>query len=178
MSNTQTEYQDIMNQCQKIYVHKVRDYGTSWRVLRPISITDQLYIKAMRIRQLQETGISKVGDGIEGEFKAMINYGIIGCIQLKINDYENQWSLTEEEAITFYETHSKEIYELMLAKNHDYGEAWRDMSVAGITDMILTKILRIRQILANDGHTIASEGIDANLHDIVNYSVFALILSQ
>lgn len=176
MSNTDNQYKSISTACKNIFESKLKDYGTSWRVLRPISITDQMYIKAMRIRQLQTTGISKVGDGIVGEFKAMINYGIIGCIQAEINEYDSNWQLDTQVAMQHYNLQATLIYELMLKKNHDYGEAWRDMSVEGITDMILTKILRIRQILSNEGKTIASEGIEANYHDIVNYSIFALIL--
>jgi Nucleotide modification associated domain 1 len=176
MSNTETAYKSIIKDCKNTFIDKVKDYGTSWRVMRPISITDQIYIKAMRVRQLQVTGITKVGDGVEGEFKAMINYGIIACIQLELNDYNEHWQLASNIALDHYNHHSEVIFNLMMDKNHDYGEAWRSMSVEGITDMILTKILRIRQILANEGQTLASEGIEANFHDIVNYSVFALIL--
>jgi hypothetical protein len=178
MSNTEKQYQQIIETCKATYINKVKDYGTSWRVLRPISITDQIYIKAMRIRQIQMSGVNKIGDSIEGEFKAIINYGIIACINLEINNYNDNWHLENEEAIKAYEKFAGQIFTLMQNKNHDYGEAWRSMSVEGITDMILTKLLRIRQILANDGATIASEGIDANFHDIVNYSVFSLILLE
>jgi hypothetical protein len=175
MSKTENQYQAVIKDCKTIFEKKIKDYGSSWRVLRPISITDQIYIKAMRIRQLQQTGVSKVGDDMIGEFKAIINYGIIACVQLEINNYNDNWDLNETDAILHYNQHAKTIFELMLNKNHDYGEAWRDMSQESFVDLILTKLLRIRQIIANDGSTIVSEGIDANFHDIVNYSVFAMI---
>ncbi len=175
MSKTETQYQNIITNCKKVFDNKIKDYGSSWRVLRPISITDQIYIKAMRVRQLQQTGINKVGDDALGEVNAIINYGIIACIQLFINNYNDNWELEEANASELYNTQAKIIFDLMLNKNHDYGEAWRQMSQESFIDLILTKLLRIRQIIQNEGNTIASEGIEANFHDIVNYGVFALI---
>ncbi|MFM2386518.1 MAG: hypothetical protein RL660_1275 [Bacteroidota bacterium] len=176
MSNTQTQYQQVVASCFSIYNKKVQDYGTSWRVLRPISLVDQIYIKAMRIRQLQSSGVNKVGDSKRGEWQAIVNYGIIACIQLELNNYESEWDLDANMASSLYQQHSDTIYNLMQAKNHDYGEAWRNMSEESFVDLIITKLLRIRQIIANDGKTQISEGMDANFHDIVNYAVFALIL--
>jgi Nucleotide modification associated domain 1 len=176
MSNTDTSYKQIIADCKNIFSKKAKDYGTSWRVLRPISLVDQIYIKAMRIRQLQSSGINKVGEDKHGEWRAIVNYGIISCMQLQVNNYDNDWDWSAEHATEKYEQHSTTIYNLMLAKNHDYGEAWRNMSEESFVDLIITKLLRIKQIIANDGKTEISEGMDANFHDIVNYAVFALIL--
>jgi hypothetical protein len=176
MSNTEKEYWEIIGNCKNIFDKKIADYGSSWRVLRPISLVDQIYIKAMRIRQLQEKKISKIDENAEGEWKAIINYGIIACAQLEMNDYDSNWDITYEQASNYYNKHIHNIFELMQNKNHDYGEAWREMSSESFVDLIITKLLRIRQILVNDGKTEISEGIDANFHDIVNYGVFALIL--
>lgn len=177
MSNTIKEYQDVIDTCKGIYLKKMQDYGTSWRVLRMISIVDQLYIKAKRIRNIQEVGEQKVSDEVSGEWKAIVNYGIIALIQLELKNNDN-WELDSEIAEKLYSKHQKETYELMLAKNHDYGEAWRSMSQESFADLIITKLLRIKQILANDGKTQISEGIDANFRDIINYSIFAQILSK
>jgi len=157
-----------------VYLKKAQDYGTSWRVYRTISIADQIYIKAWRIRQIQESGIQKIGDSIESEFMAIVNYGLMALIQLSL-DKDAPTSLTVEEAARYYEAQVAVVEALMLQKNHDYGEAWREMSQESFTDLILAKLLRIRQILANDGKTLISEGVDANFCDIVNYGVFALI---
>jgi hypothetical protein len=146
----------------------------SWRVYRTISIADQIYIKAWRIRQIQESGVQKIDDSIESEFMAMVNYGLMALIQLTL-DKDVKTYLSLEEAEHYYDIQAKVVRELMLQKNHDYGEAWRALSKESFVDLILTKILRIRQILANDGKTLVSEGIDANFCDIVNYAVFALI---
>jgi hypothetical protein len=174
MNNTTEQYHAILNRCRNLYLNKAKDYGTSWRVLRTISIVDQIYIKAWRIRQIQETGTQKIDDSIESEFVGIVNYGIIANIQLALAQDEN-WDLNTEEALQYYDREAKKIQELMLQKNHDYGEAWRDMSQQSIIDLILVKLLRIKQILSNEGKTIVSEGIDANFSDIVNYGVFALI---
>lgn len=174
MTDTNTQYAAVIARCRELYNNKVKDYGTSWRVLRPVSITDQVYIKAWRIRQIQETGMQKIGDSIESEFIGIVNYGIIALIQAAL-PADAGFELTPEEAADWYAAKAKETGDLMLQKNHDYGEAWREMSQESFTDLILTKLLRIRQILANDGQTIVSEGIDANFHDIINYAVFALI---
>ncbi len=175
MANTTAEYNEIIGVCRSIYLKKMQDYGTSWRVLRPISIVDQIYIKAKRIRNIQEVGQQKVEDEVAGEWKAIVNYGIIALIQLELNNDE-EWELEPERATGLYNKHQQETFELMLAKNHDYGEAWRNMSQESFTDLIITKLLRIRQILSNDGKTVISEGIDANFRDIINYAVFAQIL--
>ena len=174
MTNTIVQYQDVVTRCKDLYVKKAKDYGTSWRVLRPISIVDQVYIKAWRIRQIQELGQQKIGDSIESEFVGIVNYGIIALIQASMPQ-DASTELSAEEAKQWYEQKAKEIEDLMLQKNHDYGEAWRDMSQQSFVDLILVKLLRIKQILANDGQTIVSEGIDANFCDIVNYAIFALI---
>jgi hypothetical protein len=176
MPNTETQYNEVLNTCKNIFAKKAADYGTSWRVLRPISLADQIYIKAMRIRQLQSGAANKVGDDKHGEWRAIINYGIITCMQLQANNYNNDWNWPTEKAIAKYNEHAAIIFKLMLAKNHDYGEAWRNMSEESFVDLIITKLLRIRQIIANDGVTQVSEGIDANFHDITNYAIFAMIL--
>jgi len=176
MSNTNSQYDEVINQCRNIFIDKTRDYGTSWRVLRQISITDQLYIKALRIRTIQEKGTQKINEDIYGEFRAMINYGIIGLIQLSLPDKIEELSL--ESALHLYDEKAGFARSIMEDKNHDYGEAWRNMSLQSFVDLILMKLLRVRQILANDGKTIISEGIDSNFVDIINYSVFALILAK
>jgi hypothetical protein len=176
MSQTNKEYANVINVCRDIFSNKTKDYGTAWRVLRPSSLTDQIFIKAQRIRTLQETGENKVGESAEDEFKAIINYCIMAIIQLR------ETSLTELEvepsiADALYEKYANEAYELMAKKNHDYGEAWRSMRVSSLTDLILMKLLRVKQIEDNEGATIISEGIDANYFDMLNYAVFSLILS-
>ena len=188
MKSTNEQYDSEVKTCRTIYLQKTQDYGTSWRVLRPISITDQLFIKAKRIRTLQETKEQKIGEDKAGEFRAMVNYGVIGLIQLSIeeeattkqNDPKTTQEPTEElpveEAMKRYDENIAQARATMIAKNHDYGEAWRDMSQEGFTDLILMKLLRIRQIIANDGKTLISEGVDSNFIDIINYSLFALIL--
>jgi len=175
MSNTNSQYDEVINQCRDIFIKKTKDYGTSWRVLRQISITDQLYIKALRIRTIQQKGIQKINEDIYGEFMAMVNYGIIGLVQLSLPDKVEDLSL--ETATGLYDEQAAVARKIMQDKNHDYGEAWRNMSLESFTDLILMKLLRVRQILSNDGKTIISEGIDSNFVDIINYSVFALILS-
>jgi hypothetical protein len=172
--NTIDQYQAVVSSCKDVYLKKAKDYGTSWRVYRTISIADQIYIKAWRIRQIQESGVQKIEDSIESEFMAMVNYGLMALIQLTL-DKDVKTYLSLEEAEQYYDIQATVVRELMLQKNHDYGEAWRALSQESFVDLILTKILRIRQILANDGKTLVSEGIDANFCDIVNYAVFALI---
>jgi len=171
---TLEQYQAVINNCRDTYLKKAADYGTSWRVYRTISLADQIYIKAWRIRQIQENGVQKISDSIESEFMAIVNYGLMGLIQLSIAKDEPTY-LSLEKATLYYDDQVKVVRDLMLLKNHDYGEAWRELSQESFVDLILTKILRIRQILANDGQTLVSEGIDANYCDIVNYAVFALI---
>jgi Nucleotide modification associated domain 1 len=175
MSDTNGQYDREVSLCKGIFLRKTRDYGTSWRVLRTISIADQLYIKARRIRTLQETGEQKVGEDKAGEFRAMVNYGVIGLIQLSIAPDTAQ-ELRVEETEGHYDAMIALARETMIAKNHDYGEAWREMSQESFADLILMKLLRVRQIVANDGKTLISEGIDSNFIDIINYSLFALIL--
>ena len=174
--NTVAQYEHAIGQCREIFLKKARDYGTSWRVLRIISVTDQIFIKAQRIRTIQEKKHQKVGDDIPSEFRGIVNYGIIGLIQLDLpSEIED---LPTAELENRYNEKYRLIRSVMLDKNHDYGEAWRDMSQESFVDLILMKLLRIRQILQNDGKTLVSEGIDANFTDIVNYAVFALILIE
>jgi hypothetical protein len=175
VNNTDRQYDQAIGDCKDIFLKKTRDYGTSWRVLRTISIADQLYIKARRIRTLQETGEQRVGEDKKGEFIAMVNYGVIGLIQLSLGT-DNPEELSPEAAERLYNVKTACARSVMKDKNHDYGEAWREMTQESFVDLILMKILRIRQILANDGATLISEGIDSNFTDIVNYSLFALIL--
>ena len=177
MTNTDQQYENAIRSCKEIFINKTRDYGTSWRVLRPISVIDQIFIKAQRIRTIQEKGHQKVGDDIASEFKGIVNYGVIGLIQLDL-PAEKIEDLSVEQVDRLYEEKIQVTKNVMLDKNHDYGEAWREMSQESFTDLILMKLLRIRQILINDGKTLISEGIDANFVDIINYSLFALILIE
>ncbi|MES2648380.1 MAG: DUF1599 domain-containing protein [Bacteroidota bacterium] len=176
MQNTSDQYDIVISAAKDIFLKKAKDYGTSWRVLRPISVADQIYIKARRIRQLQDATVNqKIADDIPSEFKGIINYSIIGLIQLKIKDDELE-DLPVSECSRLYDENLKEVKDLMELKNHDYGEAWREMSQESFTDLILMKIHRMKQIIRNEGKTIISEGLDANYMDILNYAVFALIL--
>ena len=172
--STQLQYHNVMKNCKSLFNKKMQDYGSAWRILRIPSLTDQIFIKAQRIRGLQTNINRKVDEGEIPEFIGIINYSIIALIQIELGVSENP-DLNLEEALTNYELQEKKIFELMLAKNHDYGEAWRDMRVSSLTDLILQKLMRVKQIEANSGKTIVSEGIEANYHDIVNYAVFALI---
>ncbi len=175
MKDTLRQYENVVKTCRDIFLKKTADYGTSWRVLRMISILDQIYIKAKRIRTIQEKGTSRVGEGIRGEFQAIVNYGIIGLIQFDLNS-ELVDDLAADFASGLYDEKIQFVKGIMENKNHDYGEAWREMSQESFTDLILMKLQRMRQILSNEGKTLISEGIDANLTDIVNYAIFALIL--
>lgn len=177
MSNTIQQYDSAVKSCREIFIKKTKDYGTSWRVLRPISILDQLFIKAQRIRTIQEKGKQMVADDIRDEFKGMVNYSVIGLIQLDMKSDAVE-DVPVEKVERLYDEKINETKSLMLAKNHDYGEAWRSMSQESFVDLILMKLMRMRQIIANDGKTLISEGLDANYRDIINYSVFALILSE
>ena len=174
---TDQQYDHVVAVCREIFTNKTNDYGTSWRVYRPISIADQIYIKAKRIRNIQEKRIQKVLDDARGEFTGIFNYAIIGLIQLEL-PRENPEELNPQEAIIFYDEKKAVVKNLMENKNHDYGEAWRDMAQESFTDLILAKVLRIKQIIKNDGKTAISEGIDSNYIDIANYAAFALILSE
>lgn len=175
MATTNQQYDHVISSCKEIFLKKTSDYGTAWRVLRTISIVDQIFIKAQRIRTIQEKKQQKVADDIAAEFKGIINYAVIGLIQLQlpVNAPEE---LEMAEVSKHYDENVSVAKTLMEDKNHDYGEAWRSMSQESFVDLILMKLQRIRQILANEGKTLISEGIDANYHDIINYGVFALVL--
>lgn len=173
-SNTDLEFQKAMALCRDIFRKKLYDYKPSWRMMRPESLTDQLFIKAKRIRTLEITKETKVGEGILPEFMAIINYGITSLIQLE-KGFADKVDMTNDEAMAEYDRWAKECTELMLKKNHDYGGAWEDMRVSSYTDFILTKIERIKEIENHNGETIASEGIASNVMDIINYAVFGVI---
>ena len=174
MSQTSAQYDQAIATCSDIFIKKTKDYGTAWRVLRIISVVDQIFIKALRIRTIQDKGFQKVDDGIQDEFKGIINYAVIGLIQLKLDDPKVE-DMPVEQVQSLYQSNVDFAKSTMMDKNHDYGEAWRDMSQESYADLILVKLLRIRQILTNDGKTLISEGIDANFVDILNYATFALI---
>ena len=174
MSNTIEQFDAALKTCRNLFVKKLYDYGASWRIMRPCSITDQIYIKAKRIRSLETKGEAMVNEGILPEFIAIVNYGIIGVIQLS-EGFVDEVNITAERALELYDRHVAVARELMIAKNHDYDEAWRSMRVNSYTDFILTKIQRTKQIEDNDGATMVSEGIDANYLDMVNYAVFGVI---
>lgn len=174
MHDTVKEFDQVTAKCRAIFVDKMRDYGASWRIFRLHGISDQLYIKVKNIRQRQETGVSLVGDDIEGNLRAIVNYGITAIIQER-KGYSDAVDMSNEEALAQYDTVLNEAKELMLRKNHDYGEAWREMSKEGIVDMIMAKIIRIKTILEHGGKTIASEGVEGNYFDIINYAIFDLI---
>ena len=172
--STTQQFDNALKKCRDLYIKKLQDYGASWRIMRPESITDQIYIKANRIRSLETKGCSRVGEGILPEFIAIVNYGIMGQIQLALG-FAGCDDLSVDKAIELYDLYASETRELMLAKNHDYDEAWRGMRVNSYTDLILMKLLRTRQIEDHGGMTLVSEGIDANYKDMVNYAVFGII---
>jgi hypothetical protein len=174
MTKTEQQFKAVMQECRSLFEKKLHDYSASWRILRPSSLTDQLFIKAKRIRSLEIKRESRVGEGIRPEFIALINYGIIGLIQLE-RGFADTVDMDNEEAMALYDRHANEALELMLKKNHDYDEAWRAMRVSSYTDFILTKIQRIKEIEDFEGATLVSEGIDSNYMDIVNYAVFGAI---
>jgi len=174
LTNTAHEYETVINTCRELFIKKTRDYGTAWRILRPSSITDQIFIKAQRIRTLEEKKVSKVGDDIRGEYIGIINYCVIAMMQLELSN-DDPMELPVDRVSQLFDEKVKETKELMFAKNHDYGEAWRDMHISSLTDLILMKIFRVKQIEDNQGTTLASEGVKANYQDMLNYSVFALI---
>ncbi len=173
--NTNDQYNGAVQQCKDIFIKKTKDYGTAWRVLRTISVVDQIFIKALRIRTIQDKKQQRVEDDIASEFKGIVNYAVIGLVQLELNDPKVD-ELPVEQVSEWYDKQVAFAKATMEDKNHDYGEAWREMSQESFADLILMKLMRIRQILLNDGQTLISEGIDANYVDILNYSVFALIL--
>jgi hypothetical protein len=174
MLKTSIQFEEIISQCRDLFGKKLQDYGPAWRVLRPSSITDQIYIKVNRIRTLQMTDKRMVEESEEGEFIAVVNYSIIGLIQLE-KGLANDFSENKDEILALYDKYSSEAKALMERKNHDYGEAWRDMRISSITDLIYQKVLRTKQIEDNQGKTIVSEGLDANYFDMLNYAVFCLI---
>ena len=173
---TNQQYDKAIQNCEDIFIKKSKDYGTSWRVYRTISVVDQIYIKAKRIRNIQEKKLQRIDDDLMSEFKGIVNYGIIGLIQLELQQDETE-DMDVAIVKKMYDTKKESAKKLMEDKNHDYGEAWRDMSQESFTDLILAKVLRIKHILNNEGKTLVSEGVDANLYDIINYAVFALILA-
>ncbi len=173
-TKTERQFEHAMEECRALFAKKLHDYGASWRILRPSSLTDQLFIKAKRIRSLEIKKVSMVGEGILPEFIALINYGIVGLIQLELG-FADTVDISTDKAMELYDKHSSEALRLMLRKNHDYDEAWRNMRVSSYTDFILTKIERVKEIEDLEGETLVSEGIDANYMDIINYAVFGVI---
>jgi len=173
MEKTNQQYDRVIEICRNLFTKKMTDYGTAWRILRPQSLTDQIYIKAQRIRSIEEKGVSKVGEGIKPEFIGIINYCIMGLIQLELSPSDEE--LPAEQTLEFYDKYFLQAKNLMMDKNHDYGEAWRNMRISSYTDLILMKIKRTKQIEDNQGKTLVSEGIDANYMDMINYAVFAMI---
>ena len=175
MDKTLKQYDAVVKRCEDIFLKKTHDYGTAWRILRPSSLTDQLFIKAKRIRSIDEKAKQMVEDSIEGDFIGLVNYAYMALIQLELKESENM-ELDPATVRKLFDHQVEIVRNLMVAKNHDYGEAWRDLRISSITDLILMKLLRIRQIEDNKGKTLASEGLDANYADIANYAIFALIL--
>lgn len=174
MQDTSKQYDAVIDTCKNLFVKKMSDYGSAWRILRLPSLTDQIFIKAQRIRGLQQNDVQKVDEGQESEFIGIINYCIMALVQLEKGVVE-QPDLSTDEALELYEKHVAFTKKLMEDKNHDYGEAWRDMRVSSLTDLILQKLLRVKQIEDNQGKTLVSEGIDANYQDMINYAIFAMI---
>lgn len=175
MEKTLNQFQEIFTECKDLFDNKLKDYGAAWRILRLPSLTDQIYIKAARIRSLQEKKVQKVDEGQESEFIGIINYSIIALMQLDLG-VAQQVDISNEKALELFEEKSELAIELLKNKNHDYGEAWRDLRISSITDLILQKLLRIKQIEDNEGKLLVSEGLDANYLDMINYAIFALIL--
>lgn len=177
MKKTSVEYDKVIDFCRTLFIHKMTDYGSAWRILRLPSLTDQIFIKAQRIRSLQENQVRKIEEDEKSEFIGIINYSIMALIQLELG-VADQPDLDTAQATEQYDAVISATKKLMEAKNHDYGEAWRDMRVSSLTDLILQKLLRVKQIEDNQGKTLVSEGIDANYQDMINYAVFALILME
>ena len=174
MEETKQQFEHVIAQCRDLFAKKLHDYGAAWRILRPTSVTDQLLIKANRIRSIETEGVALVDEGVRPELVAIVNYGIVGLVQLE-RGYAETADITPAEALELYDRYAQEALDLMLAKNHDYDEAWRSMRISSYTDLILMKIYRTKQIEALDGQTIASEGVGANYMDMINYAVFGLI---
>jgi len=175
MEKTISEYDSIIKKCEDIFAKKMKDYGSAWRILRISSLTDQIFIKAQRIRSIEDKGLQKVDEGVIPEFIGIVNYSIIGLIQLELGVAEQEEEIQYDQVMNLFDKYALEAKNLMLDKNHDYGEAWRDMRGSSLTDLILQKLLRVKQIEDNDRSTLISEGIDANYLDMLNYAVFALI---
>jgi hypothetical protein len=175
MNETIAEYDSIIKKCEDIFAKKMKDYGSAWRILRISSLTDQIFIKAQRIRSIESKGTQKIDEGVINEFIGIVNYSVIGLIQIELGVSEQPEDLEYEKVMNLFNKHVLASKDLMVNKNHDYGEAWRDMRVSSLTDLILQKLLRVKQIEDNDGSTLISEGIDANYLDMLNYAVFALI---
>jgi hypothetical protein len=171
---TATEYKQVIASCKTLFAKKTKDYGTAWRILRLPSITDQIFIKAQRIRSIQEKGVQKIGDPIKDEFTGIINYCVLALIQMQLQD-SDKMDMKFEELEPLYDQVVRETFDLLEDKNHDYGEAWREMRVGSMTDIILMKLLRVKQIEDNQGKTLVSEGVRANYQDMINYAVFCLI---
>jgi hypothetical protein len=174
MANTGEQYEEVINECKTVFLNKMKDYGSAWRILRTPSLTDQIYIKANRIRSIEEIGTAKVDEGIKPEFIGIVNYSVMALIQLELGSDE-ELEMAHDKAQKLYEKYFYAAKSLMEDKNHDYGEAWRNMRISSLTDIILMKLLRVKQIEDNEGKTAVSEGVDAGYNDIINYSVFALI---
>lgn len=174
MKDTIQQFEQVMASCRELFAKKLHDYGAAWRIMRPVSVTDQIFIKANRIRSLETKGVSLVDEGIRPEFVAIVNYGLIGLIQLDLG-YAERDDMSTEQALAHYDRWAKLTLELMLKKNHDYDEAWRGMRISSYTDLILMKLYRTKQIEGLNGKTLVSEGIDANYMDMINYAVFGLI---
>lgn len=172
--DTQQQFEQVMAECRELFSKKLHDYGAAWRIMRPSSVTDQIFIKANRIRSIETKGIALIDEDIRGEFVAIVNYGIIGLIQLELG-YADFNDLNSEQVLSYYDKYAKTTLELMVKKNHDYDEAWRSMRISSYTDLILMKIYRTKQIETLAGETLVSEGVDANYMDMINYSVFGLI---
>ena len=175
MKSTIVEYDSIIKKCEDIFAKKMKDYGSAWRILRISSLTDQIFIKAQRIRSIESKGVQKIDEGALNEFIGIVNYAIIGLIQLDLGVSEQSEDLEFQSVMKMFRKHSVISKDLMINKNHDYGEAWRDMRVSSLTDLILQKLLRVKQIEDNNGNTLISERVDANYLDMLNYAVFALI---
>lgn len=174
MKDTKQQFEHVVAACRDLFAKKLHDYGAAWRIMRPSSVTDQIFIKANRIRSIETKGVALVDEGIRSEFMAIVNYGIVGLIQLELG-YAETNDMDEAQALELYDRYAKQALELMLAKNHDYDEAWRGMRISSYTDLILMKIYRTKQIEEHEGTTWVSEGIDANYMDMINYSAFGLI---
>lgn len=174
MKDTRQQFEHVISMCRDLFAKKLHDYGAAWRIMRPVSVTDQIFIKANRIRSIEIKGVTMVDEGIRPEFIGIVNYGIIALIQLDLG-YAEKDDLSEQDALDLYDRYAKKAFDLMMAKNHDYDEAWRSMRISSYTDLILMKIYRTKQIEGHNGTTLVSEGIDVNYLDMINYAVFGLI---